>query len=60
MTTEEVEEPKVRHPGGPNGVKDRQQYVALLEPDKRLIMKGRISHRNGEPSVIVEKIKELK
>ena len=36
------------------------QYVALLEPDKRLIMKGRISHRNGEPSVIVEKIKELK
>ena len=29
MTTEE--EPKIRHPGGPNGVKDRQQYVALLE-----------------------------
>ena len=35
------------------------QYAALLEPDKCLIMKGRISHRNGEPSVIVEKVKEL-
>ena len=27
----EPETPFVRHPGGPNGVKDRQQYAALLE-----------------------------
>jgi len=36
------------------------QYAAILEPDRRLILKGRISHRNGEPSVIVEKVKELR
>ncbi|MBI4118385.1 MAG: DNA polymerase III subunit alpha [Parcubacteria group bacterium] len=35
------------------------KYKSLLEADKQVLMKGRVSRRNGEPSLVVESIKEL-
>lgn len=36
-----------------------EQFADLIEPDRCVAIKGRTSHRNGEPSIVVEKIKEL-
>ncbi len=35
------------------------KYKNLLVPDKIVAIKGKISHRNGEPSIIIEAVKEL-
>ena len=35
------------------------EYKTLLGPDRLIAVKGRISERNGEISLIAEKIKEL-
>jgi len=35
------------------------KYKELLVPDKIIVVRGKISHRNGEPSVIIEAVKEL-
>jgi DNA polymerase-3 subunit alpha len=35
------------------------QFKTLLTPEKCIAVKGRISHRNGEVSLIAEKIREL-
>jgi DNA polymerase-3 subunit alpha len=34
--------------------------LALLQPDKCIVVRGRISLRNGQTSIIVEEVKELK
>lgn len=36
-----------------------EKYKNLLVPDKIVAIKGKISHRNGEPSIILEAVKEL-
>ncbi len=36
-----------------------EKYKHLLVPDKLVAVKGKISHRNGEPSIILEAVKEL-
>ncbi|MDP3989177.1 MAG: DNA polymerase III subunit alpha [bacterium] len=35
------------------------EYKEILEPGTCVAINGRVSHRNGDPSVIVEKIKKL-
>ena len=35
------------------------EFRELLEPGQCLVLKGRMSYRNGDPSVVVEKIKKL-
>ncbi len=35
------------------------RYKEFLTTDKCLALKGRVSHRNGEPSLVVEDVKEL-
>ncbi len=35
------------------------EYKKLLVPDKVLAIKGKVAERNGERSIIIEKIKEL-
>ncbi|MDP3956160.1 MAG: DNA polymerase III subunit alpha [bacterium] len=35
------------------------EYKEIIEPGTCLVIKGKMSYRNGEPSVIVEKIKKL-
>ena len=36
------------------------EYKELLATDKKILAKGKTSHRNGTPSFIIEKVKELK
>jgi len=36
-----------------------EQYKNILEPDKCVAMKGKINYRNGEPSLLVDMIKEM-
>jgi len=36
-----------------------EKYRELLIPDKIVALRGKISHRNGEPSIIIEAMKEL-
>jgi len=36
-----------------------EKYKELLKPDKTVAIRGKISHRNGEPSIIIEAVKEL-
>ena len=36
-----------------------EKYHDLLLPDKVVALRGKISHRNGEPSIIIEAVKEL-
>lgn len=36
-----------------------EKYKQLLVPDKIIALRGKISHRNGEPSIILEAVKEL-
>ncbi len=36
-----------------------EQYKNLLEVDKCVAVRGKISYRNNEPSLLVEAIKEL-
>ncbi len=36
-----------------------EKYKDLLVPDKIVAVRGKISHRNGEPSIILEAVKEL-
>lgn len=36
-----------------------EKYKNLLVPDKIIAVRGKISHRNGEPSIIIEGMKEL-
>ncbi|MFA5023045.1 MAG: OB-fold nucleic acid binding domain-containing protein, partial [Candidatus Paceibacterota bacterium] len=36
-----------------------EKYKDLLIPDKVVALRGKISHRNGEPSIIIEAVKEL-
>jgi len=36
-----------------------EKYRDLLKPDKTVAVRGKISHRNGEPSIIIEAVKEL-
>jgi len=36
-----------------------EKYRDLLQPDKIVALKGKISHRNGEPSIVIEAVKEL-
>jgi len=36
-----------------------EKYKDLLVPDKVVAIKGKISQRNGEPSIIIEAVKEL-
>lgn len=39
--------------------KPYEQYKNLLEVDKCVAVRGKISYRNNEPSLLVEAIKEL-
>ncbi|MFA6254230.1 MAG: DNA polymerase III subunit alpha [Candidatus Paceibacterota bacterium] len=36
-----------------------EKYRDLLVPDKVVALRGKISHRNGEPSIVIEAVKEL-
>lgn len=36
-----------------------EKYKDLIVPDKIVAIKGKVSHRNGEPSIIIEAVKEL-
>ena len=36
-----------------------KEHIALFEPGTCLAIRGKVSHRNGSPSIIVDKVKRL-